>query len=201
MRPTSVSRYDPMHTMFSNGIVGLEIMQFLKAAKAKRRTYFKEVHSFIASGWLVRSQVKMGCRLKDVFAPAREALSDTMLKAMAFEILAIYPVFRFYVETQLRCQELEKEIDSLLVLFESADLVMGCIRGQPLNAREADSIASALEFINSTHLEAFKRAYGSGAVIPKHHFNLHVPSQLRADGRLLSCWTLERKHKCAKRLN
>ena len=44
------------------------------------------------------------------------------------------------------------------------------------------------------HLDLFVKAYGTDAVIPKHHLTFHLLDHVDEDGMVLDCFVLERKH-------
>ena len=50
------------------------------------------------------------------------------------------------------------------------------------------------------HLQLYKALYGDEAMVPKHHFALHLWFMLRTFGTLISCLTMERLHKISKRM-
>ena len=59
--------------------------------------------------------------------------------------------------------------------------------------------AALLKAAIEAHLQAFKRLYGSEPMTTKSHATLHFPAFLNKFGVLPNCFTLERKHKLAKR--
>ena len=48
-------------------------------------------------------------------------------------------------------------------------------------------------------LERHRNTYGEGSMKPKHHWLLHLPSQLRKDGFLVDTFPLERLHRKVKK--
>ena len=112
----------------------------------------------------------------------------------ASECLSLYGPIRHFLKT--------------LNLHESGD------RSVRLTARSLVLALNLLELCHSSmrvsispdtlhkyvidHLKAFKLAHGEEAVLPKHHFMLHVAQSMRETGYLLNCFVLERKHKGIK---
>ena len=50
------------------------------------------------------------------------------------------------------------------------------------------------------HFDLAKLAYGSKVVLPKHHYNLHIPAQVEADRLLIDMFVIERHHIAVKRI-
>jgi hypothetical protein len=50
----------------------------------------------------------------------------------------------------------------------------------------------------AAHFCAFKKAWGTAAVLPKHHYTMHLPEQLKRLGILLDAFVCERKNKLPK---
>ncbi len=128
---------------------------------------------------------------------AKERSSQDHWKGQASEILAIYPLVRHFAQTEVARNGMEDPLDSLMVLCEILDLLKAASR-QP-TAEQMEQIANDMEFAISVHHQAFLLAYGSDAIRPKHHQLMHLPSQLKADKAVLSCWVNERKHAMARR--
>ena len=102
------------------------------------------------------------------------------------ELLLIYPIIRYYAETELSKEPaLAREIASLVALCRELDMVQSCKFGAPMNVAEQQQAASQ-------HLEKFCDAYGEEAVKPKHHYANHIP---RNDIRTLDCFLHERENK------
>ena len=64
-------------------------------------------------------------------------------------------------------------------------------------AKRGIADADTLDKANVEHAEANKQAYGEH-VIPKNHYRFKLGRQLRRDGYLQDCFTLERKHSLGK---
>ena len=76
------------------------------------------------------------------------------------------------------------------------DLYMKMKRQGRVDAATCNQLLSAIRM----HLKAHKTAYGSEHIKPKHHYAFHVPAQIQRNGFVLDAFTLERKHRAAKRV-
>ena len=82
-------------------------------------------------------------------------------------------------------------VRSFLALCSVVDALVGLIHGQ--------TNADILERLIHGHLRAYQNAYGALGRVPKHHYSLHLPNQLRKHGMLQSLFVHERRHKAVKR--
>ena len=184
--PTKSNRFDAMHILFSNGIVAVEIHLFMLWLEETHDLNYEAIGKH-AQNFRYPNHVD---KPKDVFSRARIKKNKKSFKAMAGEILSVYPLFRDFVEG--RNLPHSAQIDSLMKLFSVLDLI-----------KEAQYLASAvappenvvrllvarLLHAIEMHSIAFKQAHGVEAVIPKHHMLFHVPEQILADVLLLWCFT------------
>ena len=123
----------------------------------------------------------------------REKSSKEFLKVGASELLGVYPALRHFVlQSLMRSKKMAKHIESLLALMEICDHCRQAVRCRTRD--RAIELASKLDEVVPRYLEAFKAAYGAECMRFKHHQLLHVPDQVKADGFLMTCWALERKH-------
>ena len=192
-KPASSVRVDPMHIVYSNGVLSSELMLFMRAMKEQHGFYFAALREYLEH-WRFSSQFTHQAP-KDMFNEHRENSSKDFIKLGASEIMAIYPAVRAFVTEALsKSTRLGNEMDSLMKLFAICDLLKDAMHGNI----PAEDIADSLEVAVPSYLDAFKRAYGPDAVRFKHHQLLHIASQVRRDKRLLTCWALERKHTSTK---
>ena len=197
-KPSASHRYDALHVLFSNGLLGAELMHFMKDAKRHVGVYFGTFREYAESvSWQSVGTVQP----QKVFSAARENSSTTYLKAGAGELIASYAVFRQWaLERFLGIVAMRPSLRSLLLLLDVVDLVLEAaiqlLRGQ----EEVEGIASRLDAGAFAYLEAFANAHGRGEMRHKHHELVHIAEQVRKDKRLLWCFTTERKHIIAKAL-
>ena len=197
-KPSASHRYDALHILFSNGLLGAELMYFLNDAKRHVGVYFAAFRVYAErSNWQSVGTV----RPQKVFSASRESSSTTYLKAGASELIASYAVFRQWaLEEFSGIAAMRSSLRSLLLLLDVVDLVIEAAT-QPLRCHaEVESIASRLDAAVFAYLEAFANAYGRDEMRHKHHELVHIADQVRRDNRLLWCFTTERKHIIAKAL-
>ena len=194
-KPATCHRFDPLHVIFSNGLLGSELMLFMKTAKVHCKVYFPQFREYAErASWKSTGGVKP----QDVFSAAREKSSDTYLKAGASELIAAYSVFRQWaLATCLRIPAMRASLKSLLLLLDVVDLVLEAATRR-LREQDVESIASRLDTAVFAYLEAFANTYGRDLMRHKHHELVHLSAQLRRDKRVLWCFTAERKHIIAK---
>jgi hypothetical protein len=82
-------------------------------------------------------------------------------------------------------------VESLLACIDVLDLLSQVHTGHVTPKMLADALA--------IHYAAHVVAYGYTLFVPKHHFMLHIPAQLRKFKMLILCYVHERKHKIVKR--
>lgn len=194
-KPSSAHRYDPLHILFSNGLLAAEIMYFMNDVKAQTGKYFTEFREWAEGlGW---KQVGTGKPWKACSA-AREKSSGASLKAGASELLALYPVLRQWaLQEFLGVPGLRPSLRSFLLLLDVCDLVLEGAT-QRLQEQDVEPLARRLDTTVFEYLEAFVAAHGRVEMKHKHHELTHLGDQLRKDKMLLWCFTAERKHIVAK---
>ena len=182
------SAYDPMHCLWSNGVVNVEVGLFLERAAAQglQKTMLERL---AALAW------KCGAN-----SSAQAVLDQRLLvfgadyKGSATQCALLLPLLTYFAETVFGdCESLAQEIKSLrlLSLLCSKILRLKSPGRSPEEARE-------LQSLQCQHLAQFKATYTSKYVKPKHHFSLHIPQQIATMGLALDCWPAERKNKCFK---
>ena len=196
-KPSASHRYDPLHVIFSNGLLPAEIMLFMKEARQHTGKYFADFRAYAAEGmgW----QCAGNAKVLAAFSPHREKASDATLKAGASELLAAYPVLRQWALKEfIGIPAMRAPLRSLLLLLDVADIVVEAATCPPLQDAAVMGLAARLDTAVFLYLEAFANAYGRELMKHKHHELTHLADQLRRDKRLLWCFTAERKHIIAK---
>ena len=193
--PTQANRFDPMHILYSNGIVGLEIHLFMSWLEETHQLGYENI-GIHAAGFLFPKHVD---KPRDVFTSERIRKYRINFKAGAGEVLGIYPVVRNFIEIHRLPQA--APIDSILKLFVVCDLLreaqyMAVSSPQP---ELVGSLCGKLVNAIRQHLDAFKAAHGCASVLPKHHMLMHVPDQILADGFMMWCFAPERLNFSVKR--
>ena len=190
VKPTTANRNDAQHVLYANGLVGAEIALFLHSTKEEYGVFFKDVRAEMQE-W--HHPTAWHNPPKACFSEAREKSCHEFLKASASKLLGMYKCFRkFAVDAYSNATKVASQLDSLLKLFRVCDLVTDAMRCKP--GRDVEALACSMETAIADYLEAFKKAYGAENMRFKHHMLMHLPNQLRKDGLLVTCWSLERKH-------
>lgn len=197
-KPSTTHRYDPLHILFSNGILASEIMLFFKEAKRHVGVTFAQFREYAERVCWHSPEKRF--KPQGVFSAAREKSSDASLKAGASELIAVYAVLRQWALAVFgHISAMRPSMKSLLLLLDVVDLVLKAATTR-LRADDVEDIASRLDIAVFTYLEAFADGHGRGEMKHKHHELCHLADQLRKDKRLLWCFTVERKHIVAKSL-
>jgi len=194
--PITISRYDPMHCLVSAGIAQMELACFFKACKMKVDGFtYNTMRTFLSdAAYKIAGNAAAANSLKHLFTSLREKdLDSGNFRSEATTMLRAYPVIRRFGQVVLAPMGiLEAELQSLEGLGEVLDIYLSVKHGDVTNhssVKFADAIAR--------HLDRHRRAYGRH-LKPKHHWTMHLPSQLQKDGFLIDCFALERKHQMVK---
>ena len=189
--PASSVTSDPLHILFSNGLLGAEMMLFLnwlKTAYPKgpsgKEAYFNELRS-VGEDWHPKTLI---------FNESREKSSkdSATLKAGASELLSGYPLMRRFILDTFGADSPELQVRSILLLFQICDGFR--LLNKHLPDAEQEVVRNHLRTVVREYLVAFKAAYGIEHVRFKHHQLLHWLEQFPQ----LSCFCMERKHITAK---
>lgn len=179
-----------MRCYFSQGIAASELGSFLDACRKKLGLGYSAINDFCEANW--KAPKHSGHRVKGLIASQSD--SDSF-KGDASQVLAVYPLIQHLAETIIAPQQtLAAETSSFLAMCKIVEL-LSCMKLRcPVPADLCDQLAAA----QSQHLKLFVQSYGAEAVRPKHHFSLHLPSQIKRDKLILDVWVHERKHRLIK---
>ena len=145
----------------------------------------------------------------DSAAAAEAAVDDDVqviaeTQGIASEVLQVFGLVRHFAE-EVVAQLTANAHPALLLSLQSfrymSDIVtlLQEIKFKP-SGFVPDQI-NKLRTLQENHMQAFLACYGESAVKPKHHFSRHIPDHLAAHGFLYDAWTVERKHRVAKRIS
>ena len=186
-----VATYDWMHTFLQNGVLTDELHAMYVCTGCAAAT----LHAFLKDGWRYPSWLPNSSRYGfEVFSEKRKP--DNKLKATASETLGLYPLFRFWLETEFNGPPtVAPQLKSFMACCEVVALLMAAKHSG--RAREgAEEIQRAMEKFLKLHLAAYKDLL----IKPKTHWAMDIPDQLRRDGMVLDAFSLERLHLRAKRI-
>ena len=190
--PERVHTYDNMHNLLSNGAASWEVcllLEHLREVGVDRGA----MQSFVDAAWRWPvDKAAKGASLRDAFSEHRIA-ADGHYKANASELLQLLPLVRHMLLTiVLPAGRLQPQIRSFVALCRVVDMTQ--------SAKFQSGVTSeALLGAMQSHMALFKEAYGPSYIKPKHHYELHIPAQVRRDrGLLLDTFVQERKHQLIK---
>jgi hypothetical protein len=196
LRPIHMLMHDWAHIFLVNGLYNITLGVLMHALHP--RVTYQHLHEFLQR-WTWPSRLSSrAADARDVCKPSRahshwEAWS---FKAGASECLSTYPIIRKYMEFVVAPDvagngKLPAAVQSYLDVCYALDLCQ-------LSTREvvtADNLQTSI----CAYLDGFKIAFGEDCMLPKHHWAIHLPNQLRRRGRLLHCLVHERNHKHIKK--
>ena len=183
-KPSSSTTYDPMHVLFSNGLMNAEIMLFMSEMKQSVGAYFADVRKFHQdSKWKPKTEL---------FSEAREKSCTEFLKAGATETMSGYTLPRRYILECYGNNASEPHVVSFLLLCEVCDEIR--MHFKKMSEVDIKRSCSRLRDLTRKSLQTFVHAYGEHRVRFKHHQVLHLPDHIEKHMRMLNCWVLERKH-------
>ena len=129
-----------------------------------------------------------------------EFTAQGRLHCSAGDFLLIGPLLAHAAEKRLA--EADDSLkDKAASLMATQEVIMLTLRCKASSESDMHAVSARLDAALSRRMKLRLKAYGAGGFKPKHHFNMHTPSQLRADGRCFDMFLLERHHKRLKQLS
>ena len=194
VKPSTTSAYDSMHCLLSHGTASLEIYLFVSACKKQIGMKYEDLQQYCSADWRMPAHGNCAAKAGSIFAPGRD--NKDGFKGMASDVLAIYPLLRQLAQQVVKpTGKLSREVDSFLAMCECID------RLQQLKRSKADATADQCNELQEAlcrHFKLFLSCYGAEEIRPKHHYSLHLPSQILKHKMLLDTFVLERKHRLYK---
>jgi hypothetical protein len=177
------SQFDTMHVYFSGGAAELELNLMTKALQNVAGLRCDTLQSFL-NAW------------RSLGPTVYITLKDFEFKGMASAVLYTIPILRFFLEKH--CSH-EAGLTSKIASFRALHDVVSCLRTIKEAAVVPLAATRLLAALQKKHFVLFQLAYSvDEEVKPKHHFALHVPSQINRHNFLFDCFALERKHQLVK---
>lgn len=189
--PLTVERcmYDAMHCLWCNGIVGLEISLFLRAARDSIGFKLSQLAALGDLPWKAGVDSAQAAPL--LHAKLLSFAED--YKGDSKQTMALLPLLVYYARTVLQPAGVPADAVQSLTL-----LCLVCMQVKLLKLEACPASCSRLLDLQQQHLEGFKSCYTREKVRPKHHFSLHLAEQAQAMRRMLDCFVTERKNKTFK---
>ena len=194
--PCTSTVYDPMHCVYSNGIAPQELHLFLGVCKDHLGITYSNLDTWCSANWKTHSNNDKAAH--GVFSARKEAASKDNFKAMASEVMAIFPLISHFVETVVRPRcpdDMKDAVESFAMLYRAHSLLTVLKRNSSkINRQSCDE----LKVMFREHLRLFQKAYGKEQVRPKHHLTQHLADQIFEHKLVIDCWPCERKHRALK---
>lgn len=177
----SKSTYDPMHCYFSDGIAEKETSLILNEL-ARLSFDLKRLQQLCNSGWMPKMTL---------------LLRASGVKGGSSEVLRLVPLLRHYLVKLVKPSAVGELADKIKSYERLADVVE-YMQALKLLSKIPANAADKLQRLQSLHYEAYKVAWGTTNCIPKHHFSMHLPQQLKRLCIFLDAFVCERKHRLLK---
>ena len=185
-----VFAFDWMHCWVEGGVWDVELCA-LMGKLAPHGYGGRHLHAYLqrfqwpkgyASGrWVCKGSVQERAQPREV--PPNGSAS---------EMVSVAPVVaKWLTDVVMEAGICTAHVTSALLCISVMDLLTSASTGSVTPEMLADAIAR--------HYAAHLAAYGYSVWKPKHHFMMHIPSQLQQFKFLVACFVHERKHKTVKR--
>ena len=186
--PADCIYFDPMHVLVCNGVVNIELYQFLEVSSNNGGITYESIHTELQAWhwpyWVSSPPVKLCDR-----AHKESSRNAAMFKGGASDVLNMFPILLYMLRRQRRfyhrSPEMSKMFDSMMLL---GNVVLGFV--VLLGGREAPGWGRVIQVWYAHFLATYPD------VVPrwKHHAAvIHLCAQL-ASG-FFTCFPTERKHK------
>ena len=197
--PVAVMRYDWVHNTLAHGVLTTEAALLLSAAEplgVSRNT----IEEFLKDpAWQFCKAHAATCKkLHRMFSHWRLSSTDpTKLNVCASELLSLYGFLRAFINVRLKdMPEVADQVASFNACCRLVDTIVKCKRG----LTSVSEAAREVQRLACDHMKAFIRAYGTGPVKPKAHWNIDVAAQFLQDNAVVDMFIVERTHLDVKRI-
>ena len=192
IHPRAAILWDWMHVLVCNGLVTNEaamLIQVLRDAGVPLEALDAFTHSIHNLKGFPSS--RMPCNFfRNRF---HSSTSGPSLQAFAKEMMAVACALRLFIEMTLVPRRLlEPYYRCFLYLCTILDIVS--------LGDKAIALLPFLRRVVEAHHSLFADLYGVDSTVPKHHYTMHLPDVIETLQVNVSAFTVERKHRCAKRI-
>ena len=193
VRPVDMHIHDPQHTLFVDGVVNAVIYLSCEAIHSdssqgphsRLKEFYAVTYAYL-SAW--RWPRKIGSNVCELFNATRVASWRTArhVKAPASDLISIYNVLQYFLATcsVLRDGRCHLQLEAYRLMCHMVDGIMLVPFGK---ISQAEVTARIYAFIRACVAAGWEES-----MKPKFHWLVHLTGHL-------SCFTLERKHKSAKK--
>ena len=202
LKPVSGIKYDPMHTMYQNGVFSYGISLFLHALRKVGKRRFSDIDAYFAADWKCPEYCKRSFDVgRKMWTTKREDAmnrkKDKLIKANASEQLAIYPILRRVAADIAEVNEaMVPHCECFASLCDLADALQDA-KFQRFKDRK--QMHDKLMFLAVRYLTLSSRLYGESHTKPKAHILFHIINDFLEDGYMFDCWVLERMNLLPKK--
>ena len=192
--PAEQYAHDWMHGTLSNGVGNVVMYLALDAMSNHIDNLWDHVSDYCKS-WHFPARPPFNPITADVFSQKRlKAYRQAKsIKCPASHLCSIFNVLACFVEFSVPSNH--PVLSPARLAFLSLWEVIESLQTSPLGVTTPDELSARID----TFLRAFKNAGWDDHMIPKFHWLLHAPSELRRFGVALACFVHERKHRMVKR--
>ena len=183
--------HDWMHMIFVGGVFNLTLHYCLEAVRIESASnVYANLKGYI-SQWKWPKRFKVD-KLAELFTDAKRNANAKakIFKCAASEGLSLYLVISHWALHVLPEDTCPAERQAFIALCDIID----CMRATAYFAVAGDTVLRAVEIF----LSLYDEAWGMSWSTPKFHWLLHFGDHVDRFQELVSCWTLERKHKVPK---
>ena len=194
LRLLQVLRRDFMHGFLQNGVAHDELQLFLAACSERCGLTLGDWRNAFKAPLEYRGVHRS--KMRQLWKFFADWVKNFRLHCDASTMMSILSVLGHFAETALEGRaEIAAERDSLIALCAAIQHAQA-VKQNPCDAAELQRLRESIK----KHFDLAKLAYGSKVVLPKHHYNLHIPAQVEADRLLIDMFVIERHHIAVKRI-
>ena len=204
VQPVRGVMYDPMHTMYQNGVFTIGVSQFLLVLRKVGKRHFSHIADFFDGDWQVPLflQSKLG-NLRRMWTPKREEAmlrkKGKLIKASASEQLGVYPMLRKIAAVICNsAADMQPHFECFEALCDLADALNDAKRCR-FDDRKEHHDKMMLLLVRYYKLQG--ELYGDASTKPKAHVMFHIISDFLTNGCILDCFALERMNLLPKRVS
>eukprot|EP00929_Paragymnodinium_shiwhaense_P121202 TRINITY_DN9335_c0_g1_i4.p1 TRINITY_DN9335_c0_g1~~TRINITY_DN9335_c0_g1_i4.p1 ORF type:complete len:618 (+),score=102.22 TRINITY_DN9335_c0_g1_i4:74-1927(+) len=187
-------RKDYMHGVLHHGSLEIEMKLFMQACFDKLGFRIGDWRSVFEAGW--RLPASAGSRVAGLAKLFHANVKDWNLHAPAKDMLTMAIILRHFVEkTMLTHEGIAPEAQCFVLLCEIV-----CWAHRVKKSPGDPAVRAGLRQGIQDHFARHKDVYGTGSVVPKFHYNMHLAQQIEQDSCLIDMFVIERHHTVVKRL-
>ena len=185
-KPVTHTIRDWMHMMVSDGVASTEMCLCIK--HCLRYIDIERLHSYAVQFRMPRA--RGGVVPKEWFTT--KSLGDHSMKHFASEVLCMVPILNSFLQDVMKERKvMQSHIECFVLLDELICLLS-------LGADKAVPHIGRIQQLIYVHGKMYTAIYGAAQCRPKFHHLYHVPENMLAINKLVSCFVLERKHRVTK---